>query len=140
MNARLAGLSWSALEQAWITESIIEGKSVTVYVRRWDEPPELPDFQIDAALRAIEFVAGNGDALKHAAADALLDTFNETWREDQPVHTATDFAARMSLRTIDVEPDGERATYAYDDGNLFLGHTILVDVLLKELIVDDVSF
>ena len=118
---------------------MIDGNAVTLYVRRRDEPQELPDNQIEATLRAVEMATGNGMELKLAAAHELLDTFNESWREDQPVHTAAEFAARMTLRTIEVEPDGERATFTYADGDLFWGHAIRVGMQLKDMVVDDVS-
>ena len=56
---------------------------------------------------------------------------NDNWRdEDEPTVTAAEFARRMKLESISVNPDGS-FTFWHDDGDLFWGHTIMVSANLK---------
>ena len=64
------------------------------------------------------------------AAQALLENAND-WSEDDSDITASQFQARMKVETIVVEADGSFAFF-YSDGNLFLGHVIIVNGTLAE--------
>jgi hypothetical protein len=59
------------------------------------------------------------------AIDELLPLKNEHWREDgEPEVTAAQFEARLTLESISVTDD--LLEFWFDDGELFLGHTICV--------------
>jgi hypothetical protein len=61
------------------------------------------------------------------AVKKLLDLYNDTWRvEDEPRLDAAQFARRMKLESVSFNPDGSFAFW-HDDGDLFAGHTIMVN-------------
>ena len=60
------------------------------------------------------------------AAKGLLQLKNDTWLdEDEQELTEEDFANRMTLESISVKSDGT-FEFWHDDGDLFLGHAIMV--------------
>lgn len=62
------------------------------------------------------------------AADDLLAVHNEGWHhyENSPPLTSEQFQARLTLEGIHVTSWGLATAY-YDDGDLFWGHTIIVE-------------
>lgn len=70
------------------------------------------------------------------AAEELLDIKNEVWlSEGEDELTQKHFIARMRLQSIHVE-EGGLFEVNYDDGDLFWGHTIVVDGSLEEGMLD----
>jgi hypothetical protein len=65
------------------------------------------------------------------AVEDLLPLKNEHWLEEAESEvTAEQFAARMTLETISVY--GDALEFWFDDGGLFLGHTICVSATLAD--------
>ena len=65
-------------------------------------------------------------ALGDAAADGLLETFNDNWREEDEGELTRDaFAARLRPIFLTIEPDGG-LTFECDDDDLFGGHRVKV--------------
>ncbi len=60
------------------------------------------------------------------AAKALLELHNEEWSDGEPINDEA-FAGRMTMKELTIDGDGS-ATLFYDDGDLFWGHSILVEV------------
>ncbi len=95
---------------------------IAIYVPIEDE--ETP------ALDAVVPVVANLDRLRaeaeaHAAA-GLLAPKNEAWLDEgEAEETEESFRAKLRLESVSVEPDGA-ATFSFDDGGLFWGHTVLV--------------
>jgi hypothetical protein len=58
------------------------------------------------------------------AAEALLDLHNDEWREDT-VLSPVDFVQRLTLESVTFYPDSS-VEMAYDDGELFWGHVVIV--------------
>jgi hypothetical protein len=60
------------------------------------------------------------------ATSKLLKQANTTWliEGDKPV-TAKQFAAKLKLESVDIDPKG-KFTFAFDDGDLFGGHVVIV--------------
>ncbi len=68
------------------------------------------------------------------AAKWLTELAND-WAQDEYEITEESFAARITLETISVSSDGEFALW-FDDGELFLGHSICVEGSLEEGFTD----
>lgn len=70
---------------------------------------------------------------RQVAADALLDTLNDTWIDpDQPVVTEAEFLRRLAPRTLVVGADGAEVAVAYDDDGLFWGRAVVVEGTLAD--------
>jgi hypothetical protein len=88
----------------------------------------------DVALETVLVRAGRtflrvqqSDAsLRQSASEVLLELCNEEWNEEEPISGA-DFVARMAPKELTIDSDGS-ATLYYDDGDLFWGHSILVEM------------
>lgn len=96
----------------------------------------------DDCVEGAETVTGALAGLRRLAADAagadsrwrtyiaseLTGLANE-WRENEsgPALTEADVASRVSLESLEVGSDGSAAPM-YDDGDLFAGHVIIVEV------------
>ncbi|TNE85000.1 MAG: DUF2262 domain-containing protein [Deltaproteobacteria bacterium] len=85
------------------------------------------DDPLDAhADRALDLLAREA-ALKQFAAEALLDTYNESWRDEGPPATASSFVGHLVLEGITVHDDLGAEAY-FEDGDLFAGHVVLVSI------------
>ncbi len=65
-------------------------------------------------------------SLRQSASEVLLELCNEEWNEEEPI-SGEDFIGRMTPKELAIESDGS-ATLYYHDGNLFWGHSILVEI------------
>ncbi len=83
---------------------------------------------IAAAVTLVSWVRDNEAAARRYAAtsDGLLAIHNQAWN-DGPEISATEFASRLKLESISIAEAGT-ATLWFEDGGLFLGHTISVEV------------
>lgn len=73
----------------------------------------------------VEFVRRAEPKFREFAAKKLLKLVND-WSEGEKV-TKEDFVSRMRLESVEVLNDLSIGLY-YDDGDLFWGHTITVDI------------
>jgi hypothetical protein len=65
---------------------------------------------------------------REAAADELLENYNDNWRNDgDAVLSRREFASRLTLDSINVDSNGEIDVY-FKDGEMFAGHVIQVRV------------
>ena len=112
--------------------------------KEWDVEVELaPGLFVDAAFaprQGVEPAEGLANARKRylairtdlgsgkrAAAEHLLELYNDEWSdEDEPID-ADEFIRRMTLDTIVLKADGS-ADIDYDDGGMFLGHVIVLSL------------
>lgn len=97
-----------------------------------------PDDGTDAsgALSRAKQVVEDFDRYRKMAADyavdGLLDLKNDTWLEDgEKELSADEFKAKMVLKAITVEADGD-VTFWHHDGGLFWGHSIQVCIDTKD--------
>ena len=66
------------------------------------------------------------ETYKESMAEDLLTLHNETWN-DKSITSKTEFINRIKLEGILFFCDGNAELY-YNDGDLFWGHTIVVDI------------
>lgn len=117
-------LTWDDSLEWWEGKrEIIPGHTISVSVSSNDAPLETV---MELARRAYRRVQTEEPSLRRAAADALLTLHNEEWNEGEPIDGDT-FTSRMVLTEFSAYDDGS-AEVSYDDGGLFLGHTIIVSV------------
>jgi hypothetical protein len=84
-----------------------------------------PDAAIEQARRDLPKVLANESSYRRAAAAALIDIHNTYWSEENCIDVQT-FTGRMKLKRILFY-----VIYTelwYDDGDLFGGHTIYVEI------------
>ncbi|PAP76436.1 DUF2262 domain-containing protein [Rubrivirga marina] len=93
----------------------------TLYVSCDDDGPNL-----DAADRVVAALDRLREEAEARAVADLLDDKNGNWLgDDDADETAESFRAKMRLQSVVIEPDGG-ASFSFDDGDLFWGHTIMV--------------
>lgn len=90
----------------------------------------------EGSLRTLEALCGDArnwsKKITDYAVSSLLELKNDNWlMEDQHELTETDFINAMRLDSITVHPDGE-FEFWHDDGDLFLGHSILISGSLQD--------
>jgi uncharacterized protein (TIGR03067 family) len=88
--------------------------------------------EVSAALARARVIVQDIEAYRQLAANyavkGLLGTKNEWWLDEHEAElSADDFKSRMTLRSITVKSDG-CVTFWHDDGDMFRGHSIQVDV------------
>jgi hypothetical protein len=111
-------VDWWEAEQAW------QGASIRLTL----SPGEGGD--VETVARTAEALWRNqadwDQCVRARAIEELLALKNDAWREaHEPQVTAEQFAGRMKLESVSVEPDGA-FEFWFDDGGLFLGHAIRV--------------
>lgn len=88
------------------------------------------------AIREIDDLISRLDELKGVAADRLLALYNEAWADDEDDEDGegcgpldrSGFVARIGTASILLFDELGAAVVLFDDGDLFGGHTIEVDV------------
>lgn len=65
--------------------------------------------------------------IRFSTANKLLDLYNRSWNDKANIDCQT-FSRQLKLKEIMFNIDKNSFQFWYDDGNLFLGHTIFVDV------------
>ena len=103
---------------------VVEGESYRVSV---DYPSYLASRGPDGAALSPAGAAYVGrlislrNAGKAAASAALLDTYNETWRDpDDAVLDRAGFEARLAVSSVEVLDEPDRGTVNYADGRLVM--------------------
>lgn len=115
-------IDWYAAETLW------NGKPVNLYLNESDE--------VQAALEsALALWAGQAEwaqKVRDFAVQKLLPLKNDNWLGEGEVElTPDEFAARMTLEAISVDPTGS-FEFWHDDGDLFWGHSIQISGTLAE--------
>ena len=87
--------------------------------------------ELDLAADARLFPAEPGEPApmlsgEELAVDKLLALYNDHWRDDRPL-TLKEFMDHLRLCSINVSA-GSGAELWYDDGTLFLGHSVVVSL------------
>ena len=82
---------------------------------------------IDPAMRqAFKNCQSKGFDYGLAAAAEMLDYYNANWNNDTPIDAET-FANQLMLENVVVEHNGT-VTLWYNDGDLFGGHVVFVEI------------
>ncbi len=63
-------------------------------------------------------------ALRRVVAEGYLDLYNDTWSQDDEDLDHDGFCARITPNSVDIDEDGVQVYF--DDGDLFLGHSIVM--------------
>ena len=113
-------LTWDENLEWWEGKKEIRpGQIVSVSISADDVPL---DTVLEQARQMFQHVQAAEPALRRSAADTLLVRYNSSWNEGPPIDANT-FLLRITMTAFSVYADGS-AEIDYDDGNLFLGHTI----------------
>ncbi len=80
---------------------------------------------LNLARKTFRSLQQSEPSLRLEATEVLLESHNEEWSDGDPIDNET-FASRMTIKELTIDGDGS-ATLFYDDGNLFWGHSILVE-------------
>ena len=116
--------TWDETVRNWRVSIEVNGETLEVFLDPQTDHPE----RLEPLQALFERVIAHEGRARRAAADGMLAGYNETWADDGPgVLDAEGFMAHMRLKTVTVELDGS-ATYWYNDGDLFAGHAITVDL------------
>ena len=118
--------TWDATQRIWWVSLSVNGETLDV---RLDPQVAHPE-HLEPIRPLFERVIALEAQARQAAADALLQGYNEGWADDDEGPGVLDhdgFMALMRLGTVTVEADGS-ATYWFDDGEMFAGHVIMVDL------------
>jgi len=122
----LGTLTWE--EEVWVSEdALLTPKhkiNVTVW---WDEENEESVADMVGRARQVFTRVRNGEwEFRLAATDAVLELYNENWRQStQPILDRETFARRITLCSVEVYTDGGFALWYDDQDRLFSGHTIV---------------
>ena len=79
------------------------------------------------ARRAYLAIRADAESGKRAAAEHLLELYNDEWSDEDELIASDEFMRRMRLESIVLKADGS-AQIAYEDGGMFLGHIIVVSL------------
>jgi hypothetical protein len=112
----------------WAGEARWLGGACTLSIERRDELPTAHALWADQQRWTKDAV--------QVAATSLLDLKNTSWLDEgQSPVTATEFQAKLKLISIAIEKGGG-FVLEFDDGDLFWGHTILVDGNLRDGLIE----
>jgi hypothetical protein len=120
----LGTLYWNDDLEKWETEIDVEQhRGIAVSI-----DPEGEDLEpVFARARAIasDLAQISRDVCRTAATEDLLELYNRSWNHGEPIELDT-FCGCLELQSVTVTPKGTE--FHYDDGELFLGHLVLVTV------------
>jgi hypothetical protein len=112
----------------WVGEARWLGEACDVYIKRRDELTTAHALWADQQRwteDAAQFVAAN-----------LLDVKNAAWLDEgQSPVTASEFQEKLKLTGVEIEERGAFVLH-FDDGDLFWGHTIVVEGNLKDGLIE----
>jgi hypothetical protein len=121
----LGRLTWDDQLAWWEgAAEIAPGHSVDLAVAS-DGPEELPP-ALETARRVVAWVREHEARCRWHAAEQLLDVYNASWCRGEMLD-ARAFMDRMALESVNVSPGGPHELF-YNDGDLFWGHTVVVEV------------
>ncbi len=119
-------LTWSD-EGGWVGQvELAPGRTIEVIVDKWDDQEiDLPA-ALALARASLGRILSDEGSVRRAIAGKLHTRFNETWSQGQPL-TEAEFVGRLRLASVGFQPDGSAVLY-YNDGGLFAGHLVVVEV------------
>jgi len=121
-------LTWQALVGGWEGRMSLPDGLGSTQVCIYTPDDERDQTITPEARAAFTRVVAERAAFARKAADDLLAVHNESWHhyENTPPLTSEQFQARLTLESIHIRSSGSATVY-YDDGDLFWGHTIIVE-------------
>lgn len=94
---------------------------VTISVESFDK-----DLVFEVAENTFETIKVSEELYKEKIAEDLLQLHNEVWNEGRMTNK-DEFKKRIKMQGMLIFCEGNAELY-YDDGDLFWGHTIVVDI------------
>ncbi|MBS4207224.1 DUF2262 domain-containing protein [Bacillus sp. FJAT-50079] len=95
-----------------------------------DVTVSIEDYDRDTVLKLVEITLRitkeQEENYKRKASEELIELHNKTWNEGE-INSKEEFVNRIKLEGILFFCEGNAELY-YNDGDLFWGHTIVVDV------------
>lgn len=126
-------LKWDDESGEWIGKvEFVPGHFVTVSFYLDDDPI---DIALEKAASTFAVLKNDEEGYRLATADKLLDLHNESWNRGSRIDRKT-FAGRIRLESICFYPDDYGTELSYNDGDLFWGHSIIVEVNDEGVIED----
>jgi hypothetical protein len=121
----LGALTLDRTRSYYLAERTVGGVGYEIMIGLGTEPDSRRDAAKIKALRGIVTAVEAGvPRYREAAVDELLEDYNAQWRnEDDPRLSRAEFASRLTLDSIHIEPRGKIDVY-FRDGDLFAGHFI----------------
>jgi hypothetical protein len=92
---------------------------------RWLYPPKLPSALLERSREMAKNLVSLDSEWRECITTGLLTTYNEGWNDDLPIDSAV-FQSKLMLRSVHLD-DRLFATAYYDDGDLFLNHSVAID-------------
>lgn len=86
------------------------------------------------ARKIFLWLQNNEKKLRKAAADELLETYNDEWNEGKPI-SKKDFIDTIKITGMNIDHDGEFEVW-YEDGGLFADHQISIRIRKNKKIYD----
>jgi len=118
----LGELTWDDDLDWWNTNVTVAGGGVDLHIEEFDDDVEAT---LAAARDFLDWIREHeGDALRFVG-DQLLGDYNGGWNRGEPMTLETFIAA---IRLDDITLRKQTTTIYYDDGDLFLGHSILLEL------------
>lgn len=123
----LGTLAFDPLLGWWRTRSTVPlgGSDQVVLTLSVYGDPDLPAGRFDEAAGVLRRL--DPRALRRSVAEYYLDLYNDTWCQDDDDEDLDHegFCARIRPTSVDFDEEGGVEIY-FDDGGLFLGHTIVM--------------
>ena len=74
-------------------------------------------------------LANERRVLREAVAAALLELYNDAWRQGEPVLSAEELKREMDWQGLSIrDGEGVLVEFGYDAGRLFGGHVVIVEL------------
>ncbi|MBN8579512.1 MAG: DUF2262 domain-containing protein [Anaerolineae bacterium] len=119
-DIRFGKLIWEH-ELEWFSGKVnLFSRNVNLHISSRNSPPVISD----KSREAFNIISQSEEKILQKASDDLLAIFNENWNNEGTINSSA-FQNRLILEAIILYPDGEAEIY-YNDGNMFLGHTVIV--------------
>jgi hypothetical protein len=125
-DALFGNLTWDPMLEYWEGVLLLPGRpSISVSI---SVPEETAERTITKEARdAFSVVISQEDRIKRKASQDLLALYNDGWRRDGDVLSADEFERRLTLKSIHLNDWGAADIY-FDDGDLFWGHLVIVEM------------
>lgn len=114
-------LKWDALLDCWLG-GVDRPPGLHTEVAIW-----LPNGDLAAGLRlahsSLEWLLSHEEQARFATATAMVEVYNDFWRNESEPISATEFVNRIELARIGFQDDGS-LLLSYDGHDMFGGHMI----------------
>jgi hypothetical protein len=118
----LGTFSFNSSINWWRTQSTVPLGRTDQVMLSVNGNPDVPAERFDEAAGILRRL--DSQHLRRVVAEHYLELYNDTWCQDDEDLDHDAFCARIAPTSIDIDEDGVQIYF--DDGDLFLGHSILM--------------